>query len=146
MSECRRSWIMMMTRYKDQKRLVRDRMEKTGESYTAARSVIVSRKAKKDDAATYAAPRGEWPALAGMSDEKVKASTGRTWAQWVDVLDKAKAHEWPHKDIAKFIAEQYPSVSGWWCQTVTVGYERIRGLREVNQRRDGDYDANKSRT
>lgn len=138
--------MMMMTRNKDQKRLVRDRMEKTGESYTAARSVVVSRKAKKGDAATYAAPRAEWPALASMSDEKVKASTGRTWAQWVDTLDKAKAHEWPHKDIAKYIAEQYPAVSGWWCQTVTVGYERIRGLREVNQRRDGDYDANKSRT
>jgi hypothetical protein len=29
---------------------------------------------------------------------------------------------------------------------VTVGYERIKGLRAVGQRRDGSFEANKSRT
>ncbi len=29
---------------------------------------------------------------------------------------------------------------------VTVGYERIRGLRDVRQRRGGGYDANKNKT
>ena len=29
---------------------------------------------------------------------------------------------------------------------VTVGYERIRGLREKGQRRGGGYDVNKSKT
>ena len=36
--------------------------------------------------------------------------------------------------------------SRWWAQTITVGYERIRGLRDVGQRRDGTYEANKSKT
>jgi uncharacterized protein YndB with AHSA1/START domain len=31
-------------------------------------------------------------------------------------------------------------------QAVTVGYERIKGLRARGQRRDGTYEANKSRT
>ena len=41
--------------------------------------------------------------------------------------------------------EKY-KIPGWWAQTVTVGYERIKGLRAVNQRRDGTFEANKSRT
>ena len=36
--------------------------------------------------------------------------------------------------------------SGWWSQTVAVGYERIRGLRAIGQRHDGSYAASKSRT
>ncbi|MGH8622719.1 MAG: hypothetical protein ACRET3_11315, partial [Burkholderiales bacterium] len=34
---------------------------------------------------------------------------------------------------------------GWWSQTVTVGYERIKGLRERGQRRGGLFEANKSK-
>jgi uncharacterized protein YndB with AHSA1/START domain len=37
-------------------------------------------------------------------------------------------------------------VGDWWGQTVTVGYERIKGLRAIGQRRDGGYEANKSKT
>jgi uncharacterized protein YndB with AHSA1/START domain len=41
--------------------------------------------------------------------------------------------------------EKY-KIPGWWAQTVTVGYERIKGLRAVGQRRDGKFEANKSKT
>lgn len=34
----------------------------------------------------------------------------------------------------------------WWAQTIAVGYERVRGLRETGQRRDGAFVVNKSRT
>jgi hypothetical protein len=37
-------------------------------------------------------------------------------------------------------------VPGWWAQTVTVGYERIKSLRAVGQRRDGFFEASKSKT
>ena len=37
-------------------------------------------------------------------------------------------------------------ISGWWLQTVTVGYERIKGLRARGQRREGTYEAHKART
>ncbi len=78
----------------------------------------------------------DYPELAGRSDATIKASTGCTWARWVKALDHAKAHIWPHRDIAKHVHEKY-KVTGWWAQTVTVGYERIKGLRAVGQRRDG---------
>lgn len=49
-----------------------------------------------------------------------------------------------HRAIAGWIHDQ--TGLDWWAQMVTVGYERIRGLREIGQRRGGLYEANKSRT
>lgn len=51
----------------------------------------------------------------------------------------------PHREIAAHVHAEH-EVSGWWAQTVTVGYERIRGLRDIGQRRGGSYEANKSKT
>lgn len=125
-----------MTKNKDLKRRVRARMEKTGESYTAARAQL----AKGPDPSRYAE-------LAGMKDESVEAKTGRTWAGWVEALDAVGAVSKRHSEIAKAAAAIAPEMGGWWAQTVTVGYERIRGLRDKGQQRGTKlYDANKSRT
>ena len=130
---------------KDFKRLVRGRMQKTGESYTAARANLRKRKP------TAAVPRATAPApaeyarLAGRSDAVLKEKTGCTWERWVKALDHKKAYTWPHREIAQYVHEQY-EIPGWWAQTVTVGYERIKGLRAVGQRRDGSFEASKSKT
>jgi uncharacterized protein YndB with AHSA1/START domain len=123
---------------KDLKKIVRARMEKTGEAYTAARLHVVSRKKEP-------APAPDYKALAGMSDATIRKATGRDWTEWVAVLDAIKAHEKPHGEIAGYVFS-LGGISGWWSQGVTVGYERIRGLREIGQRRGGAYEANKSRT
>jgi len=128
-----------MPKNKDLKRLVRARMAKTGESYTAARAHI-----------TGAAPRAEgpqtsWPELAGMADEAVRAKTERTWAEWVAALDAIGATEMSHTEIARYVRDEL-DVDGWWAQTVTVGYERIRGLRAKHQMRSGEFQASKSKT
>ncbi|HJR15886.1 MAG TPA: hypothetical protein VJ808_03450 [Gemmatimonadales bacterium] len=60
-------------------------------------------------------------------------------------LDRAKAYSWPHGQIATYVREKY-RVSSWWSQTVTVGYERIKGLRAIGQRRDGSFEVSKSKT
>lgn len=80
-----------------------------------------------------------------MSDEKVKDKTGCNWKSWVFALDYVKADQWPHGGIAEYVHDKY-KIDGWWAQMVTVGYERIRGLRERGQRRSGEYEATKSRT
>jgi len=134
-----------MPTQKDFKRIVRARMAKTGESYTTARSTLLA-KVALNAAPKAVAPKPRWPELAGMSDEAVQAKTGQTWAQWVTALDSQQAWQWTHRDIARHLGEHYDAVSPWWAQTVTVGYERIRGLRDVGQRRGGSYDANKTRT
>jgi hypothetical protein len=63
----------------------------------------------------------------------------------VFALDRRGAEKMSHRDIAALVNEKY-KVDGWWSQTVTVGYERIKGLRARGQRRDGTYEATKSRT
>ena len=118
---------------KDLKKIVRARMEKTGEAYTTARLHVVGKK-----------PQIDYAAVAGMSDEAVKKATGRDWASWVKTLDAVQASEKPHREIAQYVASL--GTPDWWSQGVTVGYERIRGLRDKGQRRGGGYEANKSRT
>ncbi len=126
---------------KDVKRVVRRRMLKTGESYTTARANLL----KPKPAAALSADPSAFAKLAGRSDAALKENTGCTWERWVKALDRAQAHTWPHRDIAAHVQEKY-KVSGWWAQTVTVGYERIKGLRAIGQRRDGWFEANKSKT
>jgi uncharacterized protein YndB with AHSA1/START domain len=129
-----------MPKNKDLKRLVRSRMSKTHESYTTARVQLLKKKVP-----SKAESETDLAALAGMSDDAVRAKTGRSWREWVRVLDAIDATAMPHRDIAKHVYEKH-GVPGWWAQTVTVGYERIRGLREVGQRRGGGYEANASKT
>ncbi len=147
---------------KDLKRRVRRRMQKTGESYTAARVQVLkknqapkkktTRKAtaqtvakKTSGGTTHSSSPSDDAALAGTSDKSVQEKTGKTWKQWVKALDRAKAHRMSHRDIARHISEHF-DVSAWWSQTLTVGYERIKGLRDVGQRGDGSFSANKSKT
>lgn len=137
---------------KDLKRLVRARMKKTGEAYTAARAHIIRKPRAKpvSTAAGGSAPGAtskpvDFAALAGMADEKIKAKTGCTWERWVYALDRRGAEKMSHGDIATLVNKKY-KVDGWWSQTVTVGYERIKGLRARGQRLDGSYEAGKSRT
>lgn len=124
-----------MTANKDFKRLVRSRMLRTGESYTAARSKLL----RKSPAKT------SYAKLAGMSDAAIKAKTGCTWERWTHALDYVGAHTWPHRKIADYVQKTF-KVPDWWTQTVTVGYERIKGIRAIGQRRDGSYEASKSKT
>ncbi len=134
-----------MTTNKDFKRLVRGRMQKTGESYTAARANLLKKSAAAPTAPALAPAVADYPRIAGMADDKLRVKTGCTWERWVWALDRVKAHQWPHREIAEYVHEKY-KIDGWWAQTVTVGYERIRGLRERGQRRSGLYEATKSRT
>lgn len=125
-----------MTANRDFKRLVRRRMLRTGESYTAARSKLLRKPPAKQI---------DYAALAGISDASIKAKTGCAWELWTKALDYAGAHAWPHRKIAEYVHKKF-KVGDWWSQTVTVGYERIKGLRAIGQRRDGTFEAAKSKT
>jgi hypothetical protein len=131
-----------MPKQKDLKRLVRARMKKTGESYTTARTQLFSKKTSSNGTLT---PKAKYAEVAGMSDAAVRKRTGKTWKQWVHALDAIDATQMKHRDIARSVHENFETTD-WWAQTVTVGYERIRGLRDLGQRRGGKYDANKSKT
>ncbi len=117
------------------------RQMKKSKSHTTAGARTVSNPKPK-----AAMPRGvDYAAIAGMTDDKVAAKTGRTWSEWVRVLDAEGAATLPHREIARILYGKH-GIPGWWAQGVTVGYERIKGLRERGQRRGGSYEAGRSRT
>jgi uncharacterized protein YndB with AHSA1/START domain len=126
-----------MTRQKSFKTLVRSRMEKTGESYTSARAQLLA--AEEEPAATNG------PVLT-TSDEAVRERTGRGWEEWFELLDEWGAAERSHREIALWVAEQHDGEPlRWWAQSVTVSYERARGLRALGERADG-FSAGASKT
>jgi uncharacterized protein YndB with AHSA1/START domain len=84
------------------------------------------------------------PKAPRMSDEAVKAGTGKTWKQWFALLDKAGAKKMNHQQIVKYLSGAH-EVGPWWQQMVTVSYEQARGLRELHQKPDG-YQISVSRT
>jgi hypothetical protein len=117
-----------MTKQKTFKRRVRARMTKTGESYTAARRMLIAAGERPEAAtATFQPP---------MSDEKVGEATGRIWEQWFVLLDAWNATSRSHTEIARWLTAEH-GVAGWWAQSITVAYEQARGLRAPGQRPDG---------
>lgn len=117
-----------MTTHRSFKRLVRTRMERTGERYAAARAVLLQ---------ADPAPDGERAPLA-TSEENIRRRTGRGWEEWFDALDAWGAADRTHREIARWVAEQLgigPLV--WEAQAVTGSYERARGLRAVGEMTDG---------
>jgi hypothetical protein len=71
-----------------------------------------------------------------LSSEKLVEATGRNWEQWLELLDQAGAIKRTHTEIARWLTDEQ-RVPGWWAQSITVGYERARGLREPGQRANG---------
>jgi hypothetical protein len=78
-----------------------------------------------------------------VSDAALRAATGRGWDEWLALLDGGNASGMSHAEIAALAGRH--GAEPWWAQTVTVGYERARGLRRVHERPDG-YGISVSRT
>jgi hypothetical protein len=108
-----------MPRDKDLKRIVRARMQKTGEAYTAARANVVGR-SKDGSTAHDAAPTSpemkptssetrdvDYASNAGRSDDTVRAKTGRDWSGWVRALDELNAATLEHGAIARLVQDQF---------------------------------------
>jgi hypothetical protein len=117
-----------MTTQRSFKRLVRARMEKTGESYTAARAMLLA--AEEPDAG--------FRRVLATSDEEIRRRTGRGWEEWFDLLDEWGAAERTHRETARRVAEvQEAHPLAWNVQAVVSSYERTRGLRAPGEHADG---------
>lgn len=134
-------WSEAMPKDKDLKRLARERMAKTGESYTTARAQLLAKRSVAGERLI----EPELAELAAMSTKAVKKATGHDWGWWLEHLNAAGYKTQQHREITRYV-EQAFDISAWWVQSVVVGYERIVGLREIGQRREGTFDANKSKT
>lgn len=116
-----------MTRQRTFKRRVRARMAKTGESYTAARRMLIAAGDRPSRPAEFEPP---------VSEARVVEATGRGWQDWFAVLDEWEAAKRSHTEIARWLRTDR-GVPGWYAQSITVGYERARGLRAPGERPDG---------
>jgi hypothetical protein len=116
-----------MTTDKARKRAVRSRMQKTGERYAAARRNVVG------DAEPALPPRLAEPPV---SEDAIRRGTGRGWDDWFRILDTWNGTSHTHTEIARYVNGEH-GIDGWWAQSVTVGYERARGMRAPNQRPEG---------
>ncbi len=114
-----------MTTQRSFKRLVRSRMEKTGESYTAARAQLLN---------------GDEPQRISLatSDEAIRERTGRGWEEWFDLLDEWGAADKSHREIARWLAgQQGIHPLAWNAQAIAGSYERARRGRQVGEHEDG---------
>jgi hypothetical protein len=122
-----------MTEDKARKRAIRRRMAKTGERYTAARRHVVEPEETLDF--------GDL----GHTDAVLRQNTGKDWRAWLRILDRWGARERTHGQIARYLTGEQ-GVSGWWAQTITVGYERARGMRAKYQRISTGFTVSVSKT
>jgi hypothetical protein len=115
-----------MTAQRSFKRLVRSRMERTGESYTAARAQLLA---------------GDKPAeriSLATSDATIRERTGRGWEEWFDLLDEAGAADMTHRETARWLAEREGlNALAWNVQAVVGGYDKARRGRQVGEHEDG---------
>ncbi|NEE03740.1 DUF4287 domain-containing protein [Phytoactinopolyspora halotolerans] len=137
-----------MTKQKSFKTRVRTRMEKTGESYAAARRQLLSKndEAPSEPAAEVAPPEQNGAVRAlQQSEQSALERTGRGWDQWFALLDEWNATARAHAEIARWLIEDH-DVPGWWAQSITVAYEQARGMRAPGQRSNGTFSATASKT
>ena len=74
--------------------------------------------------------------VSSTSDAVVQSKTGKDWAGWFGVLDKAGAAKLSHGPIVAILSEKH-GLSSWWRQMVAVEYERARGLRARHETPSG---------
>src|SRR5215213_5132396 len=149
-----------MTKDKARKQAVRARMAKTGERYSTARHYLLDlhlQEQANPDGVGDSAPLAHEAALhptettlpprvadPGVSDAAVQRATGKSWDEWFALLDAWQGTTHNHTEIARHVHQTY-GIDGWWAQSVTVGYERARGMRALHERPDG-FSMNASKT
>src|SRR5688572_7889758 len=129
-----------MTEAKKLKQAIRARSAKTGESYTAARLQVLRTRRKRmlpPTPATAPPPaRAVAATRSGLSEKAVVEKTGHGYEHWFAVLDAFGAAAKGHTAAARHLRDDL-DVPGWHSQSITVAYERERGLRAVNQAATG---------
>jgi hypothetical protein len=64
-----------------------------------------------------------------LTDDAVRAKTGKDWDEWCKILDRAGARMMDHQEIARWLDREI-GLTHWWSQMIAVGYENQRGIRQ----------------
>ncbi|NDK30669.1 DUF4287 domain-containing protein [Nesterenkonia haasae] len=117
---------------------LRHRMADAGKRYAALRTEVLAEPDQNHHSSG-------WASSPEMSDATTRAKTGRGWNEWVALIDAGPGREAGHATIAAWIGDEH-GIDAWWAQTVTVGYERIAGLRLPGQMPDGTFSVSRSKS
>lgn len=82
--------------------------------------------------------------ISNISDKVLKEKTGKGWEEWINILDKDKAIEMNHKEMATHLCNKY-KVDSWYAQTISNGYEKEKGLRVKHEKATGDFEISKTK-
>jgi len=70
--------------------------------------------------------------MSKVSNESIREKTGSTMEGWSRRIREAGLAEAPHKDIAAWLEKKW-GLDPWWCQEVTVQFEKLTGRRITGQ-------------
>lgn len=73
---------------------------------------------------------------AGISSDAVARRTGKSWDDWIDVLDSAGAQTLDQRGVVAILAQKH-GIGPWWQQTIAVGYESLRAKSDKPPAPDG---------
>jgi len=80
-----------------------------------------------------------------MSDEKIRAGTGRGWDEWVSLATAGPGRDASHAEIATWAIDDH-GLTGWWGHGVAVGVRRLTGQRVPGQMADGTFAVSRTKT
>ncbi|WP_374074509.1 SRPBCC domain-containing protein [Bdellovibrio bacteriovorus] len=83
--------------------------------------------------------------LANIRTETLKETTGKTWDQWIEFLNKAGAKHWTFQETVAHLGKK-GKVQGWKRQWIAIGYEVATGKRMPGRSLKGDYSITVTRT
>jgi uncharacterized protein YndB with AHSA1/START domain len=68
-----------------------------------------------------------------ISDERVKAKTGKTWGEWIATIEEHGYGSLGRKGISSEL-ERTHRVDPWWAHAISIEYQYARGLHHPSQR------------
>ncbi len=71
------------------------------------------------------------PRYAGMGDDAVERATGRTWAAWIETLEREDAKAMTARELEAMLRQEF-RLPAWWAQMVAAGYGQAGGARAPN--------------
>lgn len=80
-----------------------------------------------------------------ISNQSVLKNTGKSWVQWVQILNKNGSLSLTHQEIVKILKVKYKQ-SLWWQQQIAISYEVYVGKRLPGQNSKGKYSATPVKT
>jgi uncharacterized protein YndB with AHSA1/START domain len=83
--------------------------------------------------------------IATTSAESAKKHTGRTWDQWIALLDKAGGRSMGYRELNARLSVRH-KLKPYWAMLIAMGYEIHIGRRVLGRNSKGEYGTVASKT